>query len=410
MDKKNYSNSGLTKKELELKLWKTGRFNKLRETYLSYMVQNIRTQMNNISGFSKLLAEEENNDKKQSYLAQIDTSNEKLDNLINESMSVATMSLDEIDVKKEPCFVNRLTDELYSYFSQQKKLYSKSYVELYLQQDFEEEDFAMLSDCSRLRQILAQLIGNSLSHCSEGDEIEFGYHLLEDGKSGIMFYVEDNATEYNKEDIDKLLKQPELYMESKVDDLRLESLDFLLLQTLVDMIDGQMSIITKGKKGIRYEILLPYHRYKVSGESEFPEDSSMRHVDELKRSFDWQDKKILIAEDVESNYILLSEALESTKAQLIHAENGKEAVEKFEDDPSIDLILMDIKMPVMDGFEATRKIKAMNPDVPVIAQTAFVVDFDKEDALKAGCDDYVSKPLNFSKLYKMMELYLKNLA
>lgn len=412
MQNGKYSNTGLTKKELEIKHWKLGRFNKMREAYLSYIVQHIRTQMNDMTGFSKLLAEEDTSrEKKISYYDQIEQSSEELDKLINESLSVATMSLDDIDIKSEPCFVNQMTDELYSYFSQQKKLYSKAYVELYLDQNVEDENFAILTDCSRLRQILAQLIGNSLSHCSDGDEIEFGYRLINEGNSGIFFYVEDNATEYSKEDVDELLKQPEHYMESKVDDLRMESVDFMVLQTLIDMLDGEISIITKNQKGIRYEIILPYHEHQKQEEDlEFPDDSSVKQVEELKEAFDWENKKIMIAEDVESNYTLLAEALEGTKAELIHAKDGKQAVELFEQDPGIDIILMDIKMPVVDGLEATKKIRGMNPDVPIIAQTAFVVDFEKKDAINAGCDDYVSKPLNFGKVFKLMDLYLKHLA
>ena len=410
MKKQTFQTSKMTKKELEIRLWKADRFNKLRESYLSYVLQNIRTQMNNITGFSKLMTEEGHDpEKRASFYEQIEKSTEKLDRLVSESLNMAVMSLDDINVQAEPCFVNYLMDDIYSYFSQQKKVYSKAYVELYLHQDTEKEDFAIHADCSRLRQILAQLIGNSLANCTDGDEIEFGYKLLDEGKSGILFYVEDNGTLYSKEEIDAFLKEPELYLKSSTDDLKLESVDFMVLQTLVEMMDGEMSIITNRDKGIRFEIVLPYNKPEQRQEKDMHDDS-VEEVESLQNAFDWKDKKILIAEDVESNYLLIEEALQSTKATVLHAENGKEAVEIFEQNPDIDLILMDIKMPVMDGLDATREIKAKNPDVPIIAQTAFVIDNDKQSAMDAGCDNYVSKPLNFEKLFKNMDLYMNNMV
>ena len=408
MQKQKFQASKKTKKELEINLWKAERFNKLRESYLSYVLQNIRTQMNNITGFSKLMAEEDHNpEKKASFYEQIEKSTEKLDYLVSESLDISVMSLDDTDVKAEPCFVNYLMDDIYSYFSQQKKLYSKAQVKLYLHQDTEKEDFAIQSDCSRLRQILAQLIVNSLANCTDGEEIEFGYRLLDEGKSGILFYVEDNGTIYSKEEIDAILKEPELYLKSSIDELRPESVDFIVLQTLVENLEGEMSIITNRDKGIRYEIVLPYRKPKAEPPDEINEPS-IEEMETMESAFDWKDKKLLIAEDVESNYYLVEEALQSTKATVLHAKNGKEAVELFEKNPDIDIILMDIKMPVMDGLDATREIKEKNPDVPIIAQTAFVIDNDKKSALEAGCDNYISKPLNFEKLFKTMDLYMKN--
>ncbi|MFO8053909.1 MAG: response regulator [Bacteroidales bacterium] len=411
MKTKTFQPSKLSKTELELKLWKGERFNKLREAYLSYMLQNIRTQMNNITGFSKLLAEEDSDaEKRARYYSQIEASTESLSELLNESLDIAKLSMEKIDVQKEPCMLNQLMDDLYEYFSQQKKVYSKAYVELYQYSDVEDEDFTVLTDCGRIRQIMAQLIGNSLAKCSDGDELEFGFRLLNDGKKRLLLFVEDNATEYTKEEVDKLLKQPELYKESLRQDLNLESVDFLVLQTLIDVLDGEMDIITGEEKGIRYEIALPYNPGEnQKKEDDIESDPSVKEIEELQKSFQWKGCKVLIAEDVESNYLMLESALEETQAEVFHASNGKEAVELFEKNPDIDIILMDIKMPVMDGLEATRKIKEQNPEVPIIAQTAFVVDFERTDAIKAGCDDYISKPINFEVLFKMMDLYLKNL-
>lgn len=118
-----------------------------------------------------------------------------------------------------------------------------------------------------------------------------------------------------------------------------------------------------------------------------------------KMDYDWSDKTILIAEDDESNVLLLRKALEKTHAEIIHAENGKEAIKLFRTNPDIDIILMDIRMPVMDGIEATTQIKQIDKNVPIVVQTAFTMSSEKEKSFKAGCDDYISKPINIKELF-----------
>ncbi|MFO7843331.1 MAG: response regulator [Bacteroidales bacterium] len=133
------------------------------------------------------------------------------------------------------------------------------------------------------------------------------------------------------------------------------------------------------------------------------EDESIKS----KTDYDWEGKTILIAEDDDANYMLLQKSLEKTHAQIIHAENGKEAVRIFKSNPDIDLILMDIRMPVMDGIEATSQIKLIDRNIPIIVQTAFTMSSEKEKSFKAGCDDYISKPINIKELYATMYKYLE---
>ena len=126
-----------------------------------------------------------------------------------------------------------------------------------------------------------------------------------------------------------------------------------------------------------------------------------------KLDYDWAGKTILIAEDDESNVLLLKKALEKTNAEIIHAENGKEAIKHFRNNPDIDVILMDIRMPIMDGIEATTQIKQIDKDIPIIVQTAFTMSSEKEKSFKAGCDDYISKPINIKELYATICKYIE---
>lgn len=126
-----------------------------------------------------------------------------------------------------------------------------------------------------------------------------------------------------------------------------------------------------------------------------------------KLDYDWADKTILIAEDDEANVLLLKKALEKTHAEIIHAENGKDAIKFFKNNPDIDLILMDIRMPIMDGIEATTQIKQIDGNIPIIVQTAFTMSSEKEKSFKAGCDDYISKPINIKELYATVCKYIE---
>jgi two-component system, cell cycle response regulator DivK len=124
------------------------------------------------------------------------------------------------------------------------------------------------------------------------------------------------------------------------------------------------------------------------------------------QQFDWKGKTVLIAEDEEINFLFIETLLLKTGVEIIHAWNGKQALDFVTQNPNINLVLMDIKMPIMDGFEATRQIKEHRPELPVIAQTAYTLGDDKIRCLDAGCDDYLSKPIRKSLLYSIIDNYL----
>ncbi|MFP4470950.1 MAG: response regulator [Bacteroidales bacterium] len=123
--------------------------------------------------------------------------------------------------------------------------------------------------------------------------------------------------------------------------------------------------------------------------------------------YNWKDKLILVAEDVPTNFLLVKKSLRKTGVNLIWAKNGQEAVDEISrQDQHIDLVLMDIRMPIMNGLEATKKIKEMYPELPVIAQTAYAMDGDREHSLDAGCDDYISKPINLKEFIELIAKYI----
>ncbi len=130
--------------------------------------------------------------------------------------------------------------------------------------------------------------------------------------------------------------------------------------------------------------------------------------DDWRTKYDWSDKLILIVEDIEANHMFIAAALKRTNAQLLWAKDGQEAVEMAQEYESIDLILMDIRLPRLDGYEATRQIKSFRPNVPIIAQTAYVMSNEKGKVLQAGCDDLITKPIRLNILIQTLAKYLEN--
>ncbi len=125
-----------------------------------------------------------------------------------------------------------------------------------------------------------------------------------------------------------------------------------------------------------------------------------------KESISWQDKTILIAEDEDFNFLFLREVLTITKVNILRAKNGKEAISIFNNTSNIDLVLMDLKMPILSGFEATEEIKRTNKSIPIIAQTAYALSGDREKAIEAGCDEYISKPIEKDVLIQLIAKFI----
>lgn len=131
-------------------------------------------------------------------------------------------------------------------------------------------------------------------------------------------------------------------------------------------------------------------------------------MENQRETYDWSDKTVLIAEDVDDNFLFLKTFLRKTKINVLWAKDGKEAIEFCQKDDNIDIVLMDIRMPFIDGYEATRKIKEFKPDLPIIAQTAYALNSDYQKVFDAGCDEYITKPILGKILFQKMEKFIKS--
>jgi CheY-like chemotaxis protein len=203
---------------------------------------------------------------------------------------------------------------------------------------------------------------------------------------------------------DELSKIFERFNRSKLSEEKKISgtgLGLAICKNLVEMLGGQMWVTSQEGKGSCFSFEIPYLRLL--------DNSPPAKLNEMEEIYNWQDKIILVAEDDDNCFVYLNYILENAQATVIRARNGKEALEALAFHPTIDLVLMDIQMPVMNGLDATIRIKEQFPNLPVIAQTAFAMQGDREKCLAAGCDDYITKPLKIDTVLAKIAQFINQL-
>jgi CheY-like chemotaxis protein len=254
------------------------------------------------------------------------------------------------------------------------------------------------SDKTKIHKILSNILENALKFTNDGF-IELGYWI---NKKEVTLYVKDTGigiSSKNHEIIFERFSQEEKDISQKFGGL---GLGLSISIEHARLLGGDITLESEKGKGSTFFLTIPYKAnpvaLKVSNDTLINSDSNGGHT-------------ILIAEDEEVNYLYIEALFEqepNQKHQLLHAKNGKEAVDLCIENGNIDIVLMDIKMPIMNGLEATEKLKANFPDLPIIAQTAYSTESDKEIALKHGCDDFISKPIDKEKLFGLINKYLNS--
>jgi len=374
---------------------------RLKSAFLSNMSHEIRTPMNAILGFSSLLSDPgSTEEEKIEYIDIIKERGNDLMRIISDIIDVAKIESGQLKINIKDCKVNRLLEDIHVVFKQIKQKQEKHNVELKTSLPVPDPEFTILTDPQRLRQIMTNLIENALKFTDTG-EIEFGYSIKEDfgiGKS-IDFFIQDSGIGIPEEMHKVIFERFRQVDDSHTRKYGGTGLGLTICKNLTHLMGGELTLQSQVGKGTRFTITLPM--WTISPQKEEPA------MDKDKpKSRDWKDKVILVAEDEESNYIFLEHVLKRTGVRLLWAQNGKDAVNIAKKE-KVDLVLMDIRMPGMDGYEATEIIKNENKDLPVIAQTAYALKGEKELSIGSGCDDYISKPIDITELMAILSKHMK---
>ena len=388
-------------KEIEMNLQmakeKAEESDKLKSSFLANMSHEIRTPMNAIIGFSELITRKTvAQEKKDIYAQYITNSGKTLLALIDDIIDIAKIEAGQLKINKSVTYVNMMFNEILEYINNEKKRNKKEHILFTKNEAINDINFCFLCDPLRLRQILTNLLNNSLKFTFEGI-IEFGY--LIPNNATILFYVSDTGIGLSDEKIPLVFERFRQADDTTTRQFGGTGLGLTISKKLVEMMGGRIWVESEKSKGSTFFFSLPLI---------IPDRSTkiIEQRNESNTNDNFEGKTILIAEDEDNNFIFLQEVLNQTMVNIIRAKDGLQAVNIVKSNPEISLILMDIKMPEMNGYQATSIIKEMKPSIPIIAQTAYAMAEDIIKGKNAGCDDYLSKPIKPELLISTLRHFL----
>ena len=356
----------------------------------------IKTPLSAILGFSELLKDPNlSGDTRKIYLHYISSSGKYLLELINNITDIARIETRQLPINKTGCNLNKLLSDIYEYYSGCLTDLGKKNINLILHKGIEDENFILLTDQERLSQILHNLLENSVSFTDEGS-IEFGYRTTDD--LFLEFYVKDTGAGFGAERLETIMERFKSITDNAMRPFDTAALRINISKHLIKMLGGTMQASSKLWEGSTFTFTVPHTEIQVHRHDTFTPPLKKVHL--------WKEKQILIAEDVKSNFIYLKEILFPTGVQIEWAKNGMEAVEICTKNNNIQLVLMDILMPIMDGYEAARRIKQTRPELPVIAQTAYTLEEDDYKEYHSYFDKYMIKPIWSHDLLATLSQYL----
>jgi PAS domain S-box-containing protein len=366
--------------DLELARLKAEESDRLKTAFLSNMSHEIRTPMNGILGFSELLKEAElTGSQKQKYIDVIQLSGRRMLNIINDLIDISKIESGQMEINIADVNLSQLLDKLYNVFRSEAE---NKGLEFVCNKNFENRSITIATDESKISQVFSNLIRNALKFTRQG-RVEFGYVV----KKGVPeFFVSDTGIGIPV-DLHKVIF--ERFRQGDNSDKRNydgSGLGLSISKAFIEMLGGRIWLVSKPGEGSLFCFTIPL---VVSP------DHSEKGAASVKTSRNpLRGKTILIAEDDHVSFMFLKEILTRKGATVIHAENGRIAVENVKSSDQIDLVLMDLKMPELDGVEATKQIKKMKPELPVIVQTAYAFAYEKNSKMEMNCNDYVSKPVD----------------
>ena len=387
-------------KEYEEKAQKAVNASKMKSLFLANMSHEIRTPLNAIEGFSRVLVETDSQEDRMKFYEIIESNNNRLQSLVNEILDLSRVESGEIVMKKSVTDLNELFASIKNLF----KFRCPDSVKLEWKKPLMSVTFntTFNTDANRLTQVFSNLISNALKHTPTGS-ITYGYQVLDDA-SKIEFFVKDTGSGIAKEDLDHIF---ETYVSRDAETTKNGyGLGLPLCKIIVEKLGGTISVESEIGKGSIFRFNMPFEG-TIGGkdtQKSTTTQNNMRTIRISGRSDERNMKKILVAEDEDSNYELVKIVLQK-RYKLIRAHNGIEAVTMNEDEHP-DMILMDIRMPEMNGLDATRIIKEVSTDTPVVALSAYAFEENIREARAAGCDDFMAKPFKVENLIEMVKKHL----
>jgi len=384
----------LTKRELTAAKEKAERSDRFKSSFLANMSHEIRTPLNAIVGFSRIIADCDNFDERREYYSIVEANNERLLGLINEILDLSKIESGVVEFSYSMVSLHDLCKEVYDAHT----FRCPENVKLVFEESA--SDLHIKSDKNRIFQVLSNLIGNAFKFVTNGS-VSYGYELQ--GEQ-IVFHVTDTGLGIAKEKLNSIFDRfVKLNTFAQGTGLGLS-----ICRTIIEKLGGSISVTSELGKGTTFTFTLPYNELHDLNKSADMHESIQNNTNS---SFHYNaDQKktettILVAEDIDNNFDLLK-AILGKEYRIIRAKDGKEAIELYRRNKP-DLILMDIKMPNMNGLDATKKIRESSIHIPIIALSAYAYMSDREAAKEAGCNDFITKPISQNILNNTIHKWLK---
>jgi CheY-like chemotaxis protein len=381
--------------EYETMAQKAENASKMKSLFLANMSHEIRTPLNAIEGFSRIMAETDSPEERMKFMEIIESNNGRVLALINEILDLSRVEAGEIAIKKQMTDLNEMCKGIQLMF----KFRCPDTVNLTWSQP--NMKVTLNTDQNRITQVFSNLISNALKHTSKGS-ITYGYRLINDGQE-VEFFVTDTGSGIAPEDIDHIFQT---YVSRDAEQQNGYGLGLALCKIIVEKMHGHITVSSKLGEGSTFRFTLPFEG-TIGGLQKGSRTTTNSRTIRVSTKTNVQNAPlILVAEDEDSNYELVRIVL-AKRYRLLRAHNGIEAVTLCEDEHP-DLILMDIRMPDMNGLEATRIIKEVNHEIPIVALSAYAFDENIREARAAGCDEFLAKPFKVEDLLDTVSKYVES--
>ncbi|WP_461632918.1 ATP-binding protein [Labilibaculum euxinus] len=383
-----------TQKELVKAKEKAEESDHLKSAFLANMSHEIRTPMNGIIGFADMLRRPDKTEaQSNTYINIIYKSSNQLLKIINDILDISKLDSGQTFIKETKCFLNVILDELFAQFSKENS--ADDGIDFRVNKTLSDEETLVITEERKLRQILSNLLNNAFKFTSSG-YIEYGYHLIDN--NFLEFYVQDSGIGIQKEKQEIIFERFRQVEETFTRKYGGTGLGLAISKGFVELMGGKIRMETQEDKGTTFYFTIPYK--PVGSEAKIIKSTN-------KKNYKWDDKLILVVEDDETNFKYIEAALKPTKVKILHTISGNKAIELSLKNPTINLVLMDLRLPDINGLEATQSIKKMRDNLPIIAQTANAFREDRSKSIEAGCDDFIAKPFDEKKLLATINKHLK---
>jgi hypothetical protein len=369
---------------------------KLKSSFLANMSHEIRTPMNGILGFAEILKEPNlTGEQQQECISIIEKSGERMLSIINDIIDISRIESGAMKVDIKTANINEQVMELYTFFKPET---DKKGLRMLIQNSLHSAEAMIITDHEKLYAILVNLIKNAIKYTSKGT-IEFGY-VVKNGLPAVLeFYVKDSGIGIPADRQNAIFER---FIQADISDQQAyqgAGLGLSISKAYVEMLKGSIWVDSEPGKGTTFYFTIPYKVQSEKIEAKKENQESMQTKA--------QNLKILVVEDDEASEMLIINAVKNISREILKVKNGRDAIETCLKIRDIDLLLLDIQIPILNGYEVAKEVRKFNKDIIIIAQTAYALTGDREKAISAGCNEYISKPINKVTLISLIQEFFK---